>query len=75
MAQYSDINDSAKITFPVPAELEAHMKKAEEYDLAVRWWRYSDEIQLIEELAEKAVADGKITALQKEIIGARYRMK
>ena len=37
MAQYSDINDSAKITFPVPAELEAHMKKAEEYDLAGRW--------------------------------------
>ncbi|MCH3987941.1 MAG: hypothetical protein LKG56_10915 [Lachnospiraceae bacterium] len=75
MAEYNDINDSAKIEFPVPPELEQHMKKAEEYDLAGKWWRYSDEIQLIEELAEKAVAEGKISALQKEIIGARYRMK
>lgn len=75
MAQYSDINDSAKIEFPVPEELEQHMKRAEEYDLAGKWWRYSDEIQIIEDLAKKAVADGKITALQKEIIGARYRMK
>lgn len=75
MAEYSDINDSAKIEFPVPEELAQHMKKAEEYDLAGKWWRYSDEIQQIDELAEKAVAEGKITPLQKEIISARYRMK
>lgn len=71
--QYHEIDDSIKIDFPVPSDLQELFEQAEEADLSNDFGNYIMIADTIDTVAKNVCAAGGISSMQWDIICRRYK--